>query len=165
MAINNVRIYDRGGHECVPVWEWQVDSSATLIYPGEPVKLAAAGSPFVIKLADDEPVIGTTTQVIGIAASTSDNDSSNAGSVKVYIPLQGVIYAAKATTAANVDTEAELNALVGDRVVFDLIGTTFTVDENATDTAASGLQIVGGSHDDKEIYFTIRPAATEGPIA
>lgn len=165
MAINNVRIYDRGGHECVPTWEWQVDSSATLIYPGEPVKLAAAGSPFVIKLADDEPVIGTTTQVIGIAASTSDNTAAAAGSVKVYIPLSGVVYAAKATTAANVDTAAELNALVGDRVLFDLVSTTFTVDENAGDTATSGLQIVGGSHIDKEVYFTIRPAATEGPIA
>lgn len=165
MATNNVRIYDRAGHDCVPTWEWQVQASATLIYPGEPVKLATAGSPYVIKLADNEPAIGTTTQVIGIAASLSTNTAGADGVVNVYIPLLGVIYAAKATTAANVDTEAELKALVGDRVLFDLVGTTFTVDENAGDGATNGIQIVGGSHIDKEVYFTIRPAAAEGPIA
>lgn len=163
MATNDVRIKDSA--VTLPVWEWQVAASATLIYPGEPVKLSAAGAVDVIKLADNEPVIGTTTQVIGIAASTSTNTASAAGKVKVYIPLPGTVYACKATTAANVDTQSELDALVGDRVLFDLVSTTFTVDENAGDTATSGLQIVGGDATKKEIYFVIRPAATEGPVA
>jgi hypothetical protein len=163
MAANDVKI--KSSVAPLPTWEWQVDASATLIYPGEPVKLSSSGSPFVIKLADNEPVIGTTTQVVGIAASTSTNDSSNAGTVKVYIPVPGTIYSCKATTVANVNTASELNALVGDRVLFDLVGTTFTVDENASDTATSGIQIVGGNPDTQEIYFIIRSSAVQGPVA
>lgn len=163
MATNNVRIKDSA--VTLPTWEWQVDASATLIYPGEPVKLSSAGSPFVIKLADNEPVIGTTTQVVGIAATTSTNTSVVAGKVKVYIPLPGTVYACKATTAANVDTQSELDALVGDNVLFDLTSTTFTVDENAGNNATYGIQIVGGDPNKGEVYFTIRPAAAEGAVA
>lgn len=162
-TLNDVKIKDSA--VTPPVWEWQVDASATLIYPGDPVKLASAGSPFVIKLATGEPIIGTTTQVIGIAATTSTNTSALAGTVKVYIPRPGVVYSCKATTFANVDTAAELNALVGDRVAFDLSTATFTVDENEGDTASLGLQIVGGDYKNGDVYFIIRPAATEGPVA
>src|SRR3990167_5044499 len=157
MAKGNVRIKDNGGHNVVPTWSWQTEAAATDIKAGEPVKLKSAGSPYVIPLADNEPVIGTTTQVIGIAASDSTHDASDDGTIEVYLPLAGVVYACKATTAANVDTASELNALVADRVLFDLISTAYTVDENAGDTATSGLQIVGGDHLTQEIYFTLRP--------
>jgi hypothetical protein len=162
-TLNDVKIKDSAGP--VSTWTWQVDSSATLIYPGDPVKLSSAGSPFVIKLATGEPIIGTTTQVVGIAATQSTNTAAAAGTVSVYIPVPGTVYSCKATTFANVNTAAELNALVGDRVTFDLSTATFTVDEDETDAATSGLQIVGGDYLNGDVYFTIRPAATEGPVA
>lgn len=165
MAKGDVRIIDNGGHNVVPTWTWQTEANATDIKAGEPVKLKSAGSPYVIPLANGEPIIGTTTQVIGIAASDSDHTASADGSVEVYLPLAGVVYACAATTAANVDTASELNALVGDRVAFDFSASTYTVDENQGDGATLGLQLVGGDADLQEMHFTLRPAAVEGPVA
>ncbi len=165
MAKGNVRIYDQAGHNTVPTWEWQTEAASAAIYAGEPVKLKQAGSPYVIPLADAEPVIGTTTQVIGIAATDSTHTATADGKIKVYLPLPGVIYACKAKTAASFDTQSEIDALVGDRVEFDLTGNTYTVDESAADGATGGLQIVGGLVGTQEVLFTIRPAASEGPVA
>ena len=164
MAKGNVRIY-QNPYNSLPTVTKQTAASATAIYAGEPVKLSAAGAIDVIHLADNEPVIGTTTQMIGITATDSTHTSAAVGTVEVYAPLPGVIYACKATTAANFNTRAEIMALENDRVLFDLIGTTFTVDENAGDAATSGLQIIGGDPDTQEVYFIIRPAAVEGPVA
>lgn len=164
MARGDVRIKDDMGRP-LPTIEWQTEAGATDIYAGEPVKLKTAGSPYVIPLATGEPVIGTTTQVIGIAATDSTHTSSADGVVQVYATLPGVIYECAATTSTNADTASELNALVGDRVAFDLASSTYTVDENEGDAADHGLQIVGGDPDRALIYFTIRPAAAEGPIA
>jgi len=159
MAKLDVRIHDTAGYNVIPTQTWQVDSNSTIL-AGEPVKLSAAGSPFVVRLADNEPAIGTTTQVIGITASDATATATARGTVEVYLPLPGVIYKAKATTAANVDTQAEINALCGDRVLFDLVGSTFTVDEDAGDAAGNGIQIVGGDPKNTEIYFTVRPGST-----
>jgi hypothetical protein len=158
MALDNVQIYDPAGHNTVPTWKWQVAAGVTLLR-GEPCKLTSAGSPYVIRLADDEPVIGTTTDVIGITASTATATASADGTVDVYMPLPGIVYECSATTAANIDTQTELNALVGDRVLFDLSSTTFTVDENAGTGATKGLLIIGGTTSGK-IYFTIDSDAT-----
>jgi len=165
MAKFNVRIVDQAGHNVIPTVKWQTEANATAILAGEPVKLKAAGSPYVIPLADAEPAIGTTTQVVGIAASDSTQTASADGSVEVYIPLPGVVYSAKAKTASTVDTQAELDALVGDNVVFDLTGTAYTVDAAAGNAAGNGIQIVGGNPSTTEVYFTIRPSAAEGAIA
>lgn len=164
MAKGNVRIH-QNPYNSLPTITKQTAASATAIYAGEPVKLSNAGAVDVIHLADNEPVIGTTTQVIGITATDSTHTATAVGTVEVYAPLPGIIYACKATTAANFDTAAEIAALENDRVLFDLTSTTFTVDENAGDTATSGLQIVGGNPLTQEVYFIIRPAATEGPVA
>jgi hypothetical protein len=164
MAKGNVRIH-QNPYNSLPTVTIQTAASATAIYAGEPVKLSAAGAIDAIQLADNEPVIGTTTQVLGITATDSTHTATAAGTVEVYQPLPGVIYVCKATTAANFNTEAEILALANDRVLFDLVSSTFTVDENAGDTATSGLQILGGNPDTQEVYFTIRPAATEGPVA
>lgn len=165
MATGDVRIYDTGGHSNVPTWRWQTEAASDAIYAGDPVKLKAAGSPYVIPLATGEPVIGTTTQVIGIAAMAGTHTSAADGYVDVYRCMPGVVYACKATTSTNFDTQSEINALCGDRVAFDLTSTTFTVDENEGDDGTLGLQIIGGDPDTATVYFTLRPAAYEGPIA
>ncbi len=164
MAKGDVRI-QYNPYNSVPTITKQTAASATAIYAGEPVKLSAAGAVDVIQLADNEPVIGTTTQVIGITQSDATHTAAAVGTVEVYQPLPGIIYACKATTAANFDTASEIAALENDRVLFDLTSTTFTVDENAGDTATSGLQIVGGDPLTQEVYFIIRPSAVQGPVA
>lgn len=159
MAKNDVRIVDFGGHNTIPTLTWQTEAAATAIYAGEPVKLKAAGSPYAIPLADGEPVVGTTTVVLGIAASDSTQTASADGTVEVYVPLPGVIYEANAKTASTVDSQSEINALCGDRVVFDLTSSTYTVDAAATDGATKGIYVLGGDAV-KTVKFSMRDDAT-----
>jgi hypothetical protein len=165
MAKNDIRIHSTGGLNVVPTKLMQTEAAATAILAGEPVILKSAGSPYVIPAADGDPVIGTTTQVMGIAAGPSTHTASADGSVEVYLPADEIIFEAKAKTASTVDTLAELNALVNDRVVWDLTSSTYTVDASAGDGATKGIQIVGGDPDRSVVYFKIRPAAFEAPIA
>lgn len=165
MAKRDVSIKDTGGLNVVPTIKYQTEAGATDIKAGEPVKLKAAGSNYVIPLATGEPVIGTTTQVIGIAAEDSNHTASADGTLEVYQAQPGVVYQCKATTEANIDTQAEIDALMNDNVTFDLASSTYTIDEDEGNAADHGLQIVGGDPDKKLIYFKIRPAAAEGAIA
>ena len=165
MAKADIFIQDVAGNNVIPSVSRQTEANATDILAGEPVKLKSAGSPYVIPLADNEPAIGTTTQMIGITSGASNHTASADGTVNVYMIKPGVIYRAKASTPANIDTQAKLDALVNDNVLFDLITGVFTVDENAGNAAVNGIQIVGGDVAQGEIYFTIRPAAAEGAIA
>jgi hypothetical protein len=166
MAINDVRLHETGGLSSVPTRKCQVAASATIIYPGEPVRIdTAAGTPTVLKLADGEPVIGTTLQVIGIAKSQSTNTASVAGFVDVFCPSLNTIWecAAKSSTAA--DTLSEVLALENDCLVFDYASSTYTIDTAAGYAAASGLQVVGGDPDRNMIYFKFRANALVGAVA
>ena len=69
MALNDVRIQDSAGHNVVPTYYWQQQANDTAINAGEPCKAKAAGSKYAVALATGEPVIGTTTAFVGIAAS------------------------------------------------------------------------------------------------
>ena len=164
MAFNDVKIYTVGALGVVPTTRWQTEANATAILAGEPVKLKVAGSPYVLPLADNEPTTSTT-QVIGIAASNSTQTATADGYVEVYTCAPEITWACKATTPANIDTLSELNALIGDRVLFDFGSSTYTVDENAGDAAINGIQIVGGDYVRGVIYFKFRPFAGEGAIA
>jgi len=139
----------------VPTYRWQTDAGDAAIKAGDPVKLKAAGSPYVIGLADGDLTIGTDTAMVGIAASDSTHTASADGVVDVYIPLPGIVYEAKATTAGNV-----ADTLVGDRITVDLTGTTYTMDENATDAATSAFYVTGVDTDSDTIEFIIRADAT-----
>ena len=139
----------------VPTYRWQTDAGDAAISAGDPVKIKAAGSPYVIGLADGDLTIGTDTAMVGIAASDSTHTASADGVVDVYIPLPGVVYEAKATTAGNVAA-----TLVGDRVTLDLAGGVYTVDEDSTDNAANAFYITGVNADRGTIEFIIRADAT-----
>lgn len=160
MSRGDIKFQDKP-YMTVPAVRWQTEAAATAIYAGEPVKLKAAGSPYVIPVADGEPVIGTTTAVIGIAATDSTHTASADGFVMVYLPLPGIVYRARAKTTSTVDTQAEINALCGDRVVFDLTSSVYTVDAAAGDGATNGIYIVGGNPDTYEVYFTMRTSGTQ----
>lgn len=155
MAKNDIRIYSTGGLPAVPTVRWQTEAAATAILAGEPVKLKAAGSPYVIPLADADLTLGTDVQFIGIAKSDSTQTAGADGFVDVYYPMPGIVYEAKAKTAASVNTQSEIDALCGDRKIFDLTSSTYTVDEAAADNVANAVLIVGGNPDQQTLRFMI----------
>lgn len=142
------------------VVEWQTEANSTAFYAGEPVKLKAAGSPYAIVCVDGDLTIGTDTAFLGFAATDSTHTASADGVVKVYVPEEGAVWRAKAKTSTTADTQAEINALVGDRVVLDLTSSTWTIDAAAGDNSANAFYIVGGNPTTAEIYFTVRSDAT-----
>jgi len=159
MSLADVLIKDVGGHNTVPTATWNTEAGTTVINPGEPTKIGS-GRNYAIVLADAEPVIGTTSDVIGIAQSTSTQTASADGVVEVYLPLPGVIYEVKAKTASNVDTQAKIDALVGKRVLFDLTSSVFTVDTSTADGATNGVAIVGGNVDNASVFVQLRTSGT-----
>jgi len=143
--------------------EFIVDSGTTSqALAGEPTKAddAAADSPWTGEagiMADGD---GSTSQrFTGIAKSDSSETTAAAGVVVTYMPLPGIIYTAKALTSTTADTAAEVNALMGKRVVFDLTGTAWTIDAAAADAVANCVTIVGGDHNTQTLKFVY---ATKG---
>lgn len=133
------------------------------IAAGTPTKGAdaTAASPWtgaVVPMVDGD---GTTSQrFTGIAKSTSTDTASAAGSVTVWLPLPGYVYACKAKTASTADTAAEVQALFGKRVVFDLTSTVWYVDAAAADAAANMVVINGGDYLTQTLYFTYKNTGT-----
>lgn len=126
------------------------------IQAGTPTKGAdaAAASPWtgaVVPMVDGD---GTTSQrFTGIAKSTSTDTASVAGAVTLWLPLPGYVYAAKAKTAANADTAAEVTALYGKRVVFDLTASFWSIDAAAADAVVNNVVIIGGDYQTQTLWF------------
>lgn len=151
MALGNVSIISQNGQMLPASWNWPVQAAATTIYAGEPCKLV---STYAVPSADAEPGTGTPT-FLGIASSTSNQTASVDGTVSIYVPVPGLVYACKAKSAAAIDTAAELQALIGVPVLFDLTAGVYTVDTGAT-ASTSGLVIVGGDIVNGVVYFMVR---------
>lgn len=132
-------------------------ASAT-IKPGEPIKKSGN---FAVILGDGEPTI--TAPMIGIAAEESTETATVDGYVDYYPVIPGeTIMRAKVTTAANMDTAAELLGIKGDAVAFDLATGTFTVDENeGDDPNVHGLLIVDGDIANGTVDFMLKQYASE----
>lgn len=122
---------------------------------------AAAASPWtgaVVPMVDGD---GSTSQrFTGIAKSTSTDTASVAGSVTLWLPLPGYVYACKAKTASTADTAAEVTALFGKRVVFDLTSSLWSVDAAAADAVANAVTIINGDFLTTTLYFTYRSSAS-----
>jgi hypothetical protein len=136
---------------------WVVDSGGVAtINSGTPTKAAdaAAASPYlgtVVPMVDGD---GTTSQrFTGIAKSVSTDTAAADGSVEVWLPLPGIIYSAKAKTASTADTQAEVDALSGKRVVLDLTSEAWTVDAAAADAVANCVVIIGGDYRTQVLNF------------
>lgn len=157
MAKNDVKIIDQGGHNVVPTRRYRTEAGATQILLGEPVKIGGTGSNYAIPVPTAEPTVAIGA-VLGIAASDSDETAVADGFVDVYLPLPGVLYRAKATTPANIDTDAKLLALLNDTVGFTLAAGVYTVNED--DAVGDGLSIKGGSIAEGTIEFEVRGSAT-----
>lgn len=122
---------------------------------------AATASPWtgaVVPMADGD---GTTSErFTGIAKSDSTDTVAAAGSVDLWLPLPGYVYACKAKTASTADTAAEVTALFGKRVVFDLTSSLWSVDAAAADAVANCVVIIGGDYRTTQLWFTYRPSGT-----
>ena len=140
--------------------EYRVASGATAINVGEPVNSLAAltsGASDVntaVVLTDGKPIIGTD-NFLGIAAKASTHTASVAGRVNVsviYPSITEVWGAAK--SAAAIDTDAELLAILFDAVLFDLTSTVYTIDSAAAGNT-SGLTIIDGNIATGELGVTV----------
>lgn len=150
--------------DSLPTVQWNTKAGATALNPGEIVKLDIGGNgiQYAKLIADGD---GSQSQIIaglvkgGPSKSAGDSVTAAAdGLVDVYVPLPGVIYAAKASVLANANTAAKIAALLGKRVKFDvgvLSAGQITVDTGDADNIANGVRIVGGNPATSEIYFMI----------
>lgn|SRR3990167_1048281 len=171
MSLNDIRLQDTGGLNVVPSRSYQVAASATTIKAGEPVTLETGpGTATVVPMPDGAPTVSTAVtsglKVIGIAATTSTNTASAAGSVQVYLPMPGIVtWKAKAKVASGADTQSEIDAKANDCIVLDLTSSVYTVDFAAAHADTNGIEVVGGDPRTSEIFFTFRPVVCEGDIS
>jgi len=138
MALGDITFYESGSVGSPTSVKYPIAASATLLNAGEPAA-KALGQPYVAPAADATPVVATDFWA-GIAASTSTNTASVDGTVDVFVLQKGLSYLCAPKTAASWDTQAEYDALVGDRVLIDLTNGVYTVD--TTDSATSGLVVM-----------------------
>lgn len=125
--------------------------TAASIDRGAPTKEGSSGA--VAVMADGE---GTTSErFAGIAKSVSDETAAANGSVEVILPLPGLVYVGSPKVAGAADTEAEIQAISGKRIVLDLTSTDWTVDTAAADGIGNAVVIVGGSPNDDLVYFVV----------
>lgn len=152
---SQISFYNEDGP--VPTMNWLVASgAAATINPGTPVKFNSAGA--VIPMVDGD---GTTSQrFAGIAKNTSTDTAAAAGVVTTFIPLPGIMYAAKALLTTGANTQAKIDALLAKRVVFDVTGTVgpgltgvWTIDTAAGDSATNCVVIIGGEYQTNTVYF------------
>ncbi len=116
---------------------YNVASGATAILAGEPVA-TVLGATSVTTTANPAGVVSTD-YVVGIAATSSTQTASVAGSVEV-IPLNsGTTYLVAPAVAATWNTQTKYNDLVGTRVTINLTAGVYTV--NATDNSSNGLVV------------------------
>ena len=137
--LGDFQIYAEGAFGYPGDDEYAVASGTTASIPaGTPVS-KPLGSATVAAAADGTPVVATDF-FAGIAATTSTETASAAGTVKVTKMVPGMSWLVAPKTTATWDTQAEYDALVGDRVTLDLTSDTWTID--ATDGATNGCVVM-----------------------
>lgn len=139
MAVGDITVLSEGAFGAMPSQRWAVAASATTIKPGEPVT-KVLGAAVVVPMATNMPdVTDAAGHVVGIAVSTSTNTASAAGVVDVMLMTPDAVYLAKPNDTTAFDTQAEYDLLVGDRVLFDLTSSNYTI--LASDSTNNGCVI------------------------
>ena len=138
--------------------------TAASIGAGTPTKAvdATAASPWLGTVAIMADGNGTTSQKFtGLAKGVSTETASVAGTVELWEPFPGVIYSGFAKTSTTADTAAEILALRGKRVVFDLTTGDWTVDVAAADAQVNCVTLLGtGSPTLATVNFVYKPTGT-----
>ena len=132
-------------------WERAVASGgAATIARGTPTKESSTS---VAIMADGE---GTTSeQFSGLAKTVSTDTAAAAGTVRCYLPLAGLIYQGSPKVAGAADTVAEINALKGKRIVFDLTSSVWTIDTAASDGIGNAVVITDGQPEQDLVHFVV----------
>lgn len=126
--------------------------------PTKSADAAGSATGAVVPMVDTDGTIAQ--NFTGIAKDDSTDTAAAAGSVTLWLPLPGYVYAAKAKTASTADTQAEITALFRKRVIFDLTTALWTVDAAATDALVNCVTIVGGDYLTQTLYFTYKNGGT-----
>lgn len=106
---------------------------------------AAAASPWLgtVAVATDGNGTTSTGRFTGMAKGVSTETASATGTVELWQPLPGIIYSGFAKTSSTADTAAEILALRGKRVVFDLTTGDWTIDAAAADAVINCVVLTG----------------------
>jgi hypothetical protein len=126
--------------------------------PSKSADAATAATGAVVPMIDGDGTIAQ--NFTGIAKSDSSEVAATAGTVDLWIPLPGIIYAGKTLTSTTCNTAAKLITFFRKRVVFDLSATVWTVDAAATDALVNCVTIIGGEWQTGTVYFVYKPAGT-----
>lgn len=157
MALGDITFYDSAVPGLPASERYAVAASATLINAGEPVAKALGNSTgsVVAPAATNTPVVATDFYA-GIAATTSTNTASAAGTVQVFVMDTRQTYLIAPKVTATWDTQAEYDALVGARVLLDLTAGVYTI--LASDGATSGCVVMPLTIDKfpSKVRFTFR---------
>lgn len=136
--------------------------TAASIDPGVPTKCVTADGSVagtIVVMVDGDGLV-TGERFTGLGKATSTETASVAGICTTWAPVPGMIYRGFAKSAAAADTQSEINALMGKKVLFDLTSTSWTVDTAATDALVNCVVIVGGIPQTSEILFVYSPKGT-----
>lgn len=138
MASGDIKVLEQSSITGRGSRKYAVDAGATAIYAGEPV-VRALGGTCVTAMATNSPQVGTH-YVVGIAQTDSTQTTTASGVVEVLPVTSDTTYIMKPKVAATFDTQAEYDALVGDRVLIDLTTGSYTI--LAADAAGNGCVIM-----------------------
>jgi len=133
MARGDIQIFKNGAFGPVGTTKHAVAAGAAAsIKAGELVLKSLGDASVVAWTANNtaKPVVGTD-YIAGISMSDSTDTASAAGTVEIMPLVPGAIYLANPETPASFDTQAEYDALVGDRVLLK--------------TTAAGVQTILGT--------------------
>ncbi len=132
---------------------YRVAASATRGYAGDPINSlgvrtsGAVNVNTVVVLTDGKPLVGTDA-FVGIAGENMKVNSAGtvlAHTLSVAIPIPHCTrIRGKAETVANIDTDAELLAILWDATSFGLSSGVYTISETAAGDT-EGLMIVDGN--------------------
>ena len=137
MARRDITVYSEAGFGTPGSKIVNVAAAATAILSGEPV-LRALGAAVGTHMGTNKPVVATDF-LEGIAVSDSTQTAALAGTVEVIPMTNGISWLITPNAPTSWDSQAEYDALVGDRVLLDLTAGVFTI--LATDGATSGCVI------------------------
>lgn len=159
---NKILTIDKGIQNTWQTTYVVASGAAATIATGTPAKCVTADGSVagaVVPMVDGDGIV-TGERFVGLAKVTSSDTASANGTVDTYAPVPGILYRGFAKSAAAADTQAEINALMGKKVIFDLTSSDWTVDTAATDALVNCVVIQGGIPASSEILFYYSPKGT-----
>lgn len=139
----DITVLSPGAFGTIGAKKHAVASGTTASIKAGRLVLKSLGSPYVVAwdLNNTAKPVVATDYVVGLAMTDSTETTTAAGEVSVLPIVAGVVYLGNPATAATWDTQAEYDALVGDRVLLSSAATTGVQTILATDGATYGLVI------------------------